>query len=101
MYAQYQEEIASQYCENRFAQNNKECKGKCYLNKQIEIENSTQNSNHFTLSKLKTEIFLQDIPIIKILFKQNFFRIIEIYLLKITNSFSTIHSPPPELKNLV
>lgn len=65
LYSQYKDEIASQYCENKLSSTNKECKGKCYLNKQIE-EQSPQSTHEFNLSKLKSELFFQEFASFKV-----------------------------------
>lgn len=98
LYSQYKEKIASQYCENRFNQN-KECKGKCYLNKQIN-EDSKQNSNHFSLSKLKSEYYFQETLEIKFYLNENYSEILDYYFLNPLYIVISPLSPPPKLKNL-
>jgi hypothetical protein len=96
LYSQYQEEIASMYCENRFNEN-QHCKGKCYLNKQID-ESPKQENNFFSLSKLKSELFFEEVFIFKVAYKEVFFTLIDIYRLQETEVFASPVSPPPQWK---
>ena len=65
LYSYYQNEIASNYCENRFS-NQTNCKGKCFLNKQI-LDLPSHKTTPFALSKIKSELYYVE-DIFKIVF---------------------------------
>lgn len=99
MYSQYQQEIAAQYCENRFNKNT-ECKGKCYLNKQL---NDAPNSDyhHFSLSKLKLELFFQDFPNFKFSHEQIFVQLYDFCDHKELMRVICPQTPPPKMINFI
>jgi len=95
MYAHFQEDIASNFCENRLNKNKKNCKGKCYLNKQFE-SSPTKEASSFSLSDLKSDLFLQIFPSYDFSFKTNTTKILEIYELIESLGVSKLITPPPQ-----
>lgn len=99
MYSQYQQEIATQYCENRFNKNT-ECKGKCYLNKQLN-DNPNSDYRHFSLSKLKSELFYQDLPNFNITILETFVKQYDFGNYQELKGIIYLKTPPPKMVNLV
>ncbi len=103
-YSIYKDELASLVCENRFSQNT-HCKGKCYLNKQIETQQAVHsNIKTFTLSKIKIDLFTYEFKIIR-LNHLVFAEILKKYFLYLSQEnagFKTKYLIPPELlKNYI